>query len=112
CGGSQGSGFAVPINMARQVMERIVKEGKVVRGWLGVAIQPVTPKIARAFGLEKPEGALVADVTPGSPAEKAGLRRGDVVLSINGERITESRELTHKVAMLAPGATFRLKIVR
>src|SRR5438552_5913942 len=71
-GGNQGIGFAVPINMARQVMERIVKDGRVVRGWLGVAIQPVTPAIAHAMGLQKPEGALVADVAPGGPAEKAG----------------------------------------
>jgi serine protease Do len=89
-----------------------VKDGKVIRGWLGVAIQPVTPAIARAMGLPKPEGALVSDVTPGSPAEKAGLRRGDVVLAINGESINETRELSLKVAMLAPGTTVRMKVFR
>lgn len=111
-GGNQGIGFAVPINMARDVMERLIKDGKVVRGWLGVSIQPVTPAIARAMGLNKPGGALIGDVTPGSPAEKAGLRRGDIVLAINGEAIGETRELSLKVAMLAPGTTARLRVHR
>jgi serine protease Do len=111
-GGNQGIGFAVPINMAREVMDRLIKDGKVVRGWLGVSIQPVTPAIARAMGLDKPAGALIGDVTSGSPAEKAGLRRGDVVLAINGESISETRELSLKVALLAPGTTARLKVYR
>jgi serine protease Do len=89
-GGNQGIGFAVPINMARQVMERIMEDGRVVRGWLGITIQPVTPGMARILGMQKPEGALVGDVTPGSPAERVGLRRGDVVLSIDDEHIAEA----------------------
>lgn len=111
-GGNQGIGFAVPINMARDVMDRLIKDGKVVRAWLGVVIQPVAPAIARAMGLEKPGGALIGDVTPNSPAEKGGLRRGDIVLSINGEAINETRELSLKVSMLAPGTTARLKVFR
>ncbi len=111
-GGNQGIGFAVPINMARDVMERLIKDGKVIRGWLGVFIQPVTPAIARAMGLEKPRGALVGDVSPGSPAEKAGLRRGDIVLSFNGQAIEETRELSLKVAMQAPGSSARLGVHR
>lgn len=111
-GGNQGIGFAVPIGMARQVTARIVKDGKVVRGWLGVAIQPVTPAMARAMKLQRAEGALVGDVTPESPAKKAGIRRGDLVVAINGEHIDEARDLSWKVAMLSPGTTVRLNILR
>ncbi len=111
-GGNQGIGFAVPINMARQVMGRLVKDGKVIRGWLGVVIQPVTPPIAKAMKLEKNEGALIGDVTPGSPAAKAGIKRGDVVVAINGERISEARDLSLKVSMLPPGTTVHLKVMR
>jgi serine protease Do len=111
-GGNQGIGFAVPINMARDVMDRLIKDGKVIRGWLGVVIQPVTPAIARAMGLDKPRGALIGDVSPGSPAEKAGLRRGDIVLAFNGQAIAETRELSLKVAMQAPGSSARLEVHR
>src|SRR5215469_10765869 len=75
-GGNQGLGFAIPIDMARNVMEQIVEHGKVVRGYLGVAIQPVDADMAKAFGLGQGGGALVAEVTPGSPAAKAGIERG------------------------------------
>ncbi|MBI3951038.1 MAG: DegQ family serine endoprotease [Acidobacteria bacterium] len=110
--GNQGIGFAVPINMARQVMEQILKNGKVTRGWLGVLIQPVTPAVAKAFGLSEPRGALVGDVTADSPAARSGILKGDVILELNGQRINESRELQLRIAQTAPGTTARLKIFR
>jgi len=111
-GGNQGVGFAVPVNMARQVMDRILKDGRVVRGWLGVSIQPVTPAVARTFGLSKPQGALVGDVTAGSPAEKSAIQRGDIILAMDGEPIAETRTLSFGVAMKAPGTTVMLKVFR
>jgi serine protease Do len=112
-GGNLGIGFAIPANMARYVMEQILKNGKVIRGWLGVVIQPVTPDIAKAFGLTgTPRGALVGDVSSGSPAARAGLKKGDIILELNGQPITESRELQLKVAEIPPGTTVRLTIFR
>ncbi len=112
-GGNQGIGFAVPINMARSVMEQIIRHGKVVRGWLGVLIQPVNPAAAKAFGLAgEPRGALIGDVTANSPASRAGLHKGDIVLEMNGEPIRESRDLQLKVGALNPGAQVRLKVFR
>jgi serine protease Do len=110
--GNQGIGFAVPINMARQVMEQILKTGKVTRGWLGIGIQPVTAAIAKAFGLNEPRGALVGDVTPDSPAARSGIAKGDIILEFNGQPIAESRHLQLKVAQTAPGTTVRLKLFR
>ncbi|MCS6816343.1 MAG: DegQ family serine endoprotease [Blastocatellia bacterium] len=110
--GNQGIGFAIPINMARQVMEQILRHGKVIRGYLGVTIQPVTPAIAKAFGLPQARGALVADVRPDSPAARSGLSRGDIILELSGQPIHESRELQLKIAQMAPGTTVRLKIFR
>ncbi len=110
--GNQGIGFAVPINMARQVMDQILKNGRVVRGWLGVLIQPVTPGVAKAFGLSDPHGALVGDVTPDSPASQSGVAKGDIITRLNGERINESRELQLKVAQLAPGTNATLTVFR
>jgi Do/DeqQ family serine protease len=83
-GGNQGVGFAIPANLARSVMERIIKDGKVTRGYLGVLIQPVTEELAREFKLAGASGALVGEVTRGSPAEKAGIKEGDVILEFNG----------------------------
>jgi serine protease Do len=110
--GNQGIGFAVPINMARQVMEQILKNGKVIRGWLGILIQPVTPTVARAFGLKDARGALVGDVTAGSPAARSGIAKGDIILELNGQPINDSRDLQLRIAQLAPGTTARLKIFR
>lgn len=111
-GGNQGIGFAVPSNMARHVMEQIREHGKVIRGWMGVVIQPVTRELAEAMKLGDTVGALIADVTPGSPAEKAGLQRGDVVTELNGQRVEDSRALQLKIASSAPGEKVNLKTVR
>lgn len=109
-GGNQGIGFAIPINMARQVLDQILKNGKVSRGYMGAWIQPVTPEIAKAFGLSQPQGALLGDVDPNGPAGKSGLQRGDIVLALNGQPIAGSRELRLKVAMSKPGTTVKLKV--
>ncbi|HTY61394.1 MAG TPA: DegQ family serine endoprotease [Acidobacteriota bacterium] len=109
-GGNQGIGFAIPINMARQVMEQILKQGKVVRGYLGAMIQPVTPQIAKAFGLTKAQGALLGDVEPEGPAGKSGLQKGDIVLEVDGQPIIDTREFRLKVAMMKPGTTVKLKV--
>jgi len=111
-GGNQGIGFAIPSNMARQVMEQILDHGKVIRGWLGVVIQPVTQSVARAFGLGEPRGALVGDVTPDSPAARGGLQRGDIIIELNGRPVTDSRDLRLRVAETAPGTTVRMKVFR
>jgi serine protease Do len=111
-GGNQGIGFAVPINMARYVMDAILKHGKVVRAYLGVAIQEVTPGIAKAFNAPAGKGALIGDVTPDGPAAKAGLKKGDVIEELDGEPVTGPNELKLEIASLAPGTVARLKIDR
>jgi serine protease Do len=97
-GGSVGIGFAIPSDLAKPVIEQLREHGKVDRGWLGVQIQQVTPEIAKSLGLPKEEGALVADVTPGGPAAKAGFQQGDVILSFNGHQIDKVRDLPIVVA--------------
>ena len=97
-GGSIGIGFAIPSNIAEKIVTELQEKGSVQRGWLGVAIQPVTPEVAESLALNKPEGALVAAVTDGSPAAKAGVRQGDVVLAFNGTPVTTPRELSRAVA--------------
>lgn len=111
-GGNQGIGFAVPSNMAREVMEQILKSGRVVRGWLGVSIQPVTPQMAKAFGLADARGALVSDVVPDSPAARAGLGNGDVIIEIDGKSVEDSRDLQLSVARMKPGTKTNLKVIR
>ena len=111
-GGNQGIGFAIPINMAKYVMDQILKHGKVVRGYIGVGIQEVTPDLAKAFNVTPEQGALVANVEPNSPGAKAGLQRGDVIEEINGEPVKGSNDLRLKVATMAPGTTVHLKVNR
>jgi serine protease Do len=98
--------------MARGVMDQIIKHGHVVRGWLGVTIQEVTPEIAKAFGLKEQRGALVGDVAPDSPAAKAGLQRGDVILAMNGAPVEDVRSLQLKIASMQPGTTARFQVSR
>lgn len=111
-GGNQGIGFAIPANLARDVMGNLVKDGHVTRGYLGVSIQDVTPALAKEFKLKEPHGALVGDVTSGSPAQKAGFESGDLILSYNGKKVTDSRHLKLEVARTQPGETVPVKILR
>lgn len=102
-GGYQGLSFAIPIDVAMKVEKQLVDHGKVSHGRLGVMIQPVTQELANSFGLDKPKGALVSEVETGSPAEKAGIKAGDVILKFNGQEIDHSQELPPLVADTAPG---------
>ncbi|MGA2244861.1 MAG: DegQ family serine endoprotease [Verrucomicrobiota bacterium] len=111
-GGSQGVGFAVPADTARGVMQSLIAYGHVTRGYLGVMIQNVTPVLADEFKLKENTGALVADVTPDSPAEKAGFKDGDVVLEFNGKKVVDSRHLKLDVADTKPGSTVPVEILR
>jgi len=112
-GGNQGVGFAIPINLVRFVMDRIIRDGKVSRGQLGVGIQPVTSELAKEFNLPADQrGALIGQVLPESPAEKAGLKEGDVVIEFNGKPVTDSRHLRLMVAQTAPDTKVALKVLR
>jgi len=111
-GGNQGIGFAIPANMAREVMTSLVKDGRVTRGFLGVMIQDISPALAKKFNLKDRTGALISDVTPKSPAEKAGLESGDVVLEFNGKKVTDTRHLKLEVANVKPGDTVPVKVLR
>jgi len=110
--GGQGIGFAIPINMAKTVIQQLKESGKVTRGWLGVGIQPVTSELARSFGLSEEKGALVAEVMKESPAEKAGFKTGDIILEYNGKQIGESTELPRLVAVTPVGATVKILVFR
>jgi serine protease Do len=107
----QGIGFAIPINMARKVMEDLVKKGRVTRGWLGVGIQPLTPELAKGFGVSG-EGVLVNQVMPRSPAETAGVRVGDLILSLNGTPIKDARQLQRIVADAEIGKALEVSLQR
>jgi serine protease Do len=110
--GWQGVGFAIPSNVARRVLESIIKTGRVVRGYIGVVIQPVTDDLAQQFKLPDSRGALVAQVTPESPAEKAGLKSGDVIREFNGHLIRDTRELQNRVAEVGVGAKVDVLVIR
>ena len=111
-GGNDGIGFAIPINLAKGVIDQLRAHGKVERGWLGVAVQSVTPDLADNFGLSEPIGALVAGVSPNGPAAKAGVERGDVIVAFNGTTISESHQLPALVADAPVGKAAHLTVLR
>jgi serine protease Do len=110
--GNQGIGFAVPVNLARNVMDQILKNGKVTRAYLGVMPQDVTAPMAKAFGEKEPRGALIGDISPNSPAQKAGLQKGDIILELNGAPVSDSNQLRMTISMMEPGASVTLKVLR
>ncbi|MGC9372465.1 MAG: DegQ family serine endoprotease [Thermovirgaceae bacterium] len=109
---AQGIGFAVPVNMAKQVLDDLVKYGTVKRGWLGVYIQPLTPEFADAYGVERDGGAVVSDVVRDSPAAQAGLRRGDVIVAVDGEAIEDHTDLSLRIRSHLEGEKVRLTVIR
>ena len=111
-GGSVGIGFAIPASIVQETVQQIKEHGSVTRGWLGVEIQNLTPDMAASLGIAGAKGAIVARVVPGGPADKAGLRQGDVVLSINGREVDDSRDMTRRVGMLHAGEKAEFAIVR
>jgi len=111
-GGSLGIGFAIPVSTAKQVMESIISTGSVTRGWIGVEPQDLTPEIAESFGLEAKEGALIAAVVQGGPADKAGVKPGDVLVSVDNQSISDTTALLNAIAQLKPGAEAKMKVIR
>jgi serine protease Do len=111
-GGSEGVGFAVPVNMARRVMENLISGGKVTRGFLGVSLQDVDADLAKQFNLPDQNGALVDDVMPNTPAEKAGIKSGDVIVAFNGKAISDANGLQLLVSEADPGSPATLKLIR
>ncbi|HDR9486330.1 MULTISPECIES: Do family serine endopeptidase [Burkholderia] len=111
-GGSLGIGFAIPVSTARTVLESIITTGSVTRGWIGVEPQDVTPEIAESFGLSQKSGAIVAGVLQGGPADKAGIKPGDILVSVNGDEITDTTKLLNTVAQIKPGTPTKVHVVR
>ncbi len=109
---AQGLGFAIPINKAKEIMNDLVSFGRVKRGWLGVSVRNITPEMAKAYGVEGTSGAMINDVFKGDPAEKAGIKRGDVVVELNGQKVKDANDFVSKVRTLAPNTTARLQVVR
>lgn len=111
-GGSMGIGFAIPATLARQVMEQIITKGNVTRGWIGIEAQDITPELAESFKLKLAQGALIAGVLRNSPADRAGLRAGDILLEIEGKPVTDSGSMLNLIAVLKPDQKATLKIAR
>jgi serine protease DegS len=111
-GGSQGIGFAIPVKLALEVMQAIIEHGQVIRGWLGIEVQPLTPDLAESFGLEGRPGIVVAGIYRDGPAAKAGLQPGDLILNIDGEAAGDGRRSMNQVARTRPGEKIRIEIMR
>ncbi|MDZ7595969.1 MAG: Do family serine endopeptidase [Thiobacillus sp.] len=111
-GGSQGIGFAIPVSIARQVMEQIIQSGSVTRGWVGIEVQDMTSELAESFDLKSAEGALIAGVLKGGPADAGGVRPGDILLAVNGDKVSNSATLLNLIAALKPGDNTQLTVLR
>jgi serine protease Do len=112
-GGNQGVGFAIPANLARDVMQSLREKGRVVRGYIGVSVQTLTPELAEAMKLKgQPTGALVGEVAPKTPSEKAGMKTGDVITAVNGKKISDARELRLMIGSMAPGSKAQMQVNR
>jgi Do/DeqQ family serine protease len=111
-GGNQGIGFAIPVAMARNVMDQLIRSGKVTRGYIGAYLQDVDPNLARAFKIPNNSGVVITKIDPNTPAEKAGLKEGDVVTQVNGESVVDVQGLRNRIASMAPGSTADLHIFR
>jgi len=111
-GGSQGIGFAIPMSSARDIMQQLIETGRVSRGWLGVETQDITPQLAESFNLQNITGIIVAGLQRNGPAAQAGLRPGDIILSVNGQPSTDSKTVMNQIARVAPGGKLKMKILR
>ena len=111
-GGNVGIGFTIPINMASDILDELKKDGKVTRGWLGVMIQKITTELAETFKLTNTHGALVNDVVPNGPADRSGLKRGDIIVKFNGEEILSVENLPKQVAAVQPGKSVKVEVIR
>jgi serine protease Do len=111
-GGNIGIGFAIPINTAKRIAEQLKNDGKVKRGWLGLAVQPVTEEIAGALSQPSGKGALVADVVPNGPGDRFGIKRGDIIVEFDGTEVKDSRDLSHLAAKAGPGKSVKVKAIR
>ena len=111
-GASMGIGYAIPVSIARQVMEQIIRNGSVTRGWIGVGVQDVTKELAESFKLAATRGVLITQVVRGGPAEKAGVKLGDILIAVNDKPISDSVTMLNLVAALQPGENARLTLLR
>jgi serine protease DegQ len=111
-GGSLGIGFAIPVSTAKKIMEQIIQSGSVTRGWIGVAVQEITPELAESFKLGNTQGVLISEVVRGSPADKAGIKAGDILTSVADKALTDSGSMLETISALAPGKTVLLKLLR
>ncbi len=111
-GGSVGIGFAIPVSTAKNVMESIIKTGHVVRGWIGVESQEITPELAASFGLQRQSGAIIAGVVRNGPADKGGIKPGDILLSVDGKPVADTNSMLNLIAQLAPGGKAKMTVLR